>query len=106
MGLQFRKDDQGDVGGLTEEVRCTMTFDSVYTTGGELLDVSRVPFRVKSRIDSIAFEAHPVYAFNYDRTNERSGQVVVYEATAAGLTEVANGTDLSALAIAVVIKGR
>ena len=105
MGLVFTKVSQDDVGGLTEEVECTMSFDAVYATGGVLLDVSAVPFRVKSRVDSIEHEAHPTYAFHYDRTNDRSGQLVVYQAV-GGLTEVPNGTDLSALAVRCTIKGR
>ena len=103
MSVLFRKDDQGDTGGFEETLRAVVTFDAVYVTGGIPLDVSEVPFRVKTRLDSLHFETHPLFGFDYDRINERSGKLVVY---AVGPVEVANGFDLSAVAVNATIKGR
>lgn len=105
MALVFTKLDQDDVGGQTEEVECLMSADTVYPTGGYTLDASIVPFRCKVRVDSIEHEAHPTFAFQYDRTDDKSGQLLIYQA-AGGLTELPNGTDLSALSVRCTIKGR
>ena len=105
MGLLLRKDDQGDTGGFEETIRAVATFDAVYATGGVPVDVSEVPFRVKTRLDSLEFDSHPTFAFEFERTNVRSGNLVIYNAV-GGLSEVANGTDLSAVSVGVTAKGR
>ena len=106
MTALFRRDDQGDTGGFEETVRALMTFDDVYVTGGVPLAADQVPFRTGGiRIDSLEVETHPTFAFDYERANERSGNIVIYQSL-AGLNEIPNGTDLSAVAVNVTIKGR
>ncbi|HET99719.1 hypothetical protein LCGC14_0274280 [marine sediment metagenome] len=106
MGLRFVRVGQGADAGLDEVVRAVMTFDDLYTApGGESLNARQTPLKVGGRLDCIQFEAHPTFVFFYNRTDERSGQLVVMQAV-GGLTEVPNDTDLSAVSVNCTIRGR
>ncbi len=91
--------------GLSENVRVTMEFDAPYTTGGVAVSAADFPFRVKTKLDKMCFAVHPTFAFEYERATDRTGKILVYD-SAGGLTEVANGTDLSGVSLFVTAQGR
>ena len=75
-----------------------VTFDSSYATGGEALTPSQVGLTSISGVEAI--DNHAGYVFEYDQANSK---LIAYwadnnAAADSALIEVANATDLSAVA--------
>ena len=95
--------DMTGVPGNNKYVIKTCTFDSSYATGGEALTATTLG------LESLHFIALSMeksgYVAQYDYSDEK---VVLYEAGADGaiLDEVANTTDVSAVAVRILAFGR
>tara|TARA_R110000824_G_scaffold15892_1_gene66613 strand:+ start:7290 stop:7613 length:324 start_codon:yes stop_codon:yes gene_type:complete len=95
--------DMTGVPGNNKYVIKTATFDSSYATGGEALTAATLGLE-SIHIVLLSME-NSGYVAQYDYTNSK---IALYEAGADGaiLDEVANTTDVSAVAVRVLVFGR
>jgi hypothetical protein len=117
MALTLAQSKRNNVTGTKVTSYVTVTFDNSYPTGGELFDATAyvgTPDEVR-----IASDSALGYIVRYDATNKKlkvfeSGNAVNDQTPTADLTlnvlqsplaEVANTTDLSALAVDLIISG-
>ena len=96
--------EHGGVVGAQKVKYATVTFDSSYPTGGEPLTPS--DFDLVS-IDWIQTQDGVGYALYYDRTNSKLlAYYGNFDAADGPLIQVPNATDLSAVAVKVVVFGK
>ena len=111
MALTLAQSKRNNVTGTKVTSYVTVTFDDSYPTGGELFDATAyvgTPDEVRITSDSALG-----YIVRYDATNKKlkafevaaSDQTPTANIPAAPLAEVANATDLSALAVDLIISG-